>query len=41
LKAAASVDAGAIARDCGDDVGRIRECVHAARVAAVEHFLGA
>jgi tRNA nucleotidyltransferase (CCA-adding enzyme) len=38
--AAAGVDAGAIARECGDDVGQIRDRVHAARVAAVAEQLG-
>lgn len=39
-EAAATVDAGAIARACGDDVGKIRDAVHAARVAAVAQRLG-
>lgn len=39
-EAAAGVDAGAIARACGNDVGQIRERVHAARVAAVQAKLG-
>ncbi|WP_316152493.1 multifunctional CCA addition/repair protein [Cupriavidus sp. BIC8F] len=40
LEAAAGVDAGAIARACGDDVGQIRDRVHAARVAAVAARIG-
>ncbi|KWR91272.1 multifunctional CCA addition/repair protein [Cupriavidus sp. IDO] len=40
LDAAAAVDAGAIARACGDDVSQIRDRVHAARVAAVAERLG-
>lgn len=39
LEAAASIDAGAIARACGD-VAQIRDRVHAARVAAVAERLG-
>lgn len=38
-EAAAGVDAGAIARACGNDVERIRERVHEARVAAVQACL--
>ncbi|MEM5276209.1 multifunctional CCA addition/repair protein [Cupriavidus taiwanensis] len=40
-EAAASVDAGAIARACADDVAQIKDRVHAARVAAVAQRLGA
>jgi tRNA nucleotidyltransferase (CCA-adding enzyme) len=40
LDAAAAVDAGAIARACGDDVSQIRDRIHAARVAAVAQRLG-
>ncbi|WP_454734625.1 multifunctional CCA addition/repair protein [Cupriavidus necator] len=40
LEAAAAVDAGAIARACGDDVGQIRDRIHAARVAAVAQRIG-
>lgn len=40
LDAAAAVDAGAIARACGDDVSQIRDRVHAARVAAVAERIG-
>ncbi|PZX21807.1 tRNA nucleotidyl transferase [Cupriavidus phytorum] len=40
-EAAASVDAGAIARACADDVAQIKDQVHAARVAAVAQRLGA
>ncbi|CAJ91405.1 multifunctional CCA addition/repair protein [Cupriavidus necator] len=40
LEAAAAVDAGAIARACGDDVGQIRDRVQAARVAAVAARIG-
>ncbi|WP_455278982.1 multifunctional CCA addition/repair protein [Cupriavidus necator] len=40
LEAAAAVDAGAIARACGDDVGQIRDRIHAARVAAVAQRVG-
>jgi len=36
LEAAASVDAGAVARECAGDPGLIKDRVHAARVAAVE-----
>jgi len=39
-EAAAGVDAGAIARACAGDVGRIKDMVHTARVAAVEAVLG-
>ncbi|UIF86480.1 multifunctional CCA addition/repair protein [Cupriavidus sp. UYPR2.512] len=40
LGAAAAVDAGAIARACGDEVSQIRDRIHAARVAAVAQRLG-
>ncbi|NUT16177.1 MAG: multifunctional CCA addition/repair protein [Cupriavidus sp.] len=40
-EAAASVDAGAIARACADDVAQIKDRVHAARVEAVAQRLGA
>lgn len=40
LDAAASIDAGAIARECADDVSQIKSRVHAARVAAVAERLG-
>ncbi|MGE8369354.1 multifunctional CCA addition/repair protein [Cupriavidus sp.] len=40
LEAAASVDAGAVARECADNVSLIRDRVHAARVAAVAARLG-
>ncbi|AMR76677.1 multifunctional CCA addition/repair protein [Cupriavidus nantongensis] len=40
-EAAASVDAGAIARACADDVAQIKDRVHAARVAAVAQRLAA
>lgn len=40
LEAAAAVDAGAIARACGDDVSQIRDRIHAARVAAVAQRIG-
>ncbi|MCY0857488.1 multifunctional CCA addition/repair protein [Cupriavidus sp. D39] len=36
LEAAASVDAGAVARECAGNPGLIKDRVHAARVAAVE-----
>ena len=39
-EAAASVDAGAIARACADNVAQIKDRVHAARVAAVAQRLG-
>ena len=38
--AAASVDAGAIAKACGDNVDQIKDRVHKARVAAVAQRLG-
>ncbi len=41
LVAARSVDAGAIARDCGGDTEKIKEAVHRARVKAVEDALAA
>lgn len=40
LEAAASVDAGAVARECAGDPGLIKDRVHAARVAAVEVKVG-
>ncbi|MGO4158630.1 multifunctional CCA addition/repair protein [Cupriavidus sp. YAF13] len=40
LEAAASVDAGAVARECAGDPGVIKDRVHAARVAAVAANLG-
>ncbi|MNT42210.1 Multifunctional CCA protein [compost metagenome] len=40
LEAAAAVDAGAIARACGDAVDQIRDRIHAARVAAVAARIG-
>ncbi|MHA7678887.1 multifunctional CCA addition/repair protein [Cupriavidus sp. PET2-C1] len=40
LEAAASVDAGAVARECAGDPGVIKDRVHAARVAAVAASLG-
>lgn len=40
LEAAASVDAGAVARECAGDPGLIKDRVHAARVAAVEAKVG-
>lgn len=40
LEAAASVDAGAVARECADNVSLIKDRVHAARVAAVAARLG-
>ncbi|QET03002.1 MULTISPECIES: multifunctional CCA addition/repair protein [Cupriavidus] len=40
LDAASSIDAGAIARECADDVSRIKSRVHEARVAAVAGRLG-
>ncbi|CAM3219896.1 multifunctional CCA addition/repair protein [Cupriavidus taiwanensis] len=40
-EAAASVDAGAIARACADNVAQIKDRVHAARVEAVAQRLGA
>jgi len=40
LEAAVSVDAGAVARECADNVSLIRDRVHAARVAAVAARLG-
>lgn len=40
LDAASSIDAGAIARECADDVSQIKSRVHAARVAAVAERLG-
>ena len=39
-EAAASVDAGAVAKACGDRVDLIKEKVHKARVAAVAEKLG-
>ncbi|WP_454719727.1 MULTISPECIES: multifunctional CCA addition/repair protein [Cupriavidus] len=41
LAAAASVDAGAVARECAGNAGLIKDRVHAARVAAVEAVVGA
>jgi tRNA nucleotidyltransferase (CCA-adding enzyme) len=41
LVAARSVDAGAIARDCGGGAEKIKEAVHRARVKAVEDALAA
>ncbi|KJK25642.1 2', 3'-cyclic nucleotide 2'-phosphodiesterase [Burkholderiaceae bacterium 16] len=40
LEAAASVDAGAVARECADNFSLIKDRVHAARVAAVAARLG-
>lgn len=40
LEAAASVDAGAVARECAGDPGLIKDRVHAARVAAVADRIG-
>jgi tRNA nucleotidyltransferase (CCA-adding enzyme) len=40
LEAASSVDAGAVARECADNVSLIKDRVHAARVAAVAARLG-